>query len=268
MLEDILGNGWEITPAGGATGEAFYAKYKEQTLFLKRNSSPFLAVLSAEGIVPKLVWTKRMENGDTITAQQWVQGRELEPYEMEEQRVARLLKKIHESKPLLNMLQRLGMEPMKPADMLGDLEHGIGKELLEMPGVPDALQFLEIEQPNIQYEDYVVCHGDVNHNNWLLSDENELFLIDWDGPLIGDPAMDIGMLLYSYIPPEKWENWLMEYGIGMTDDLALRMKWHAIFQTIAMIRWHKEKNRLEEMRRWLDFLQIVYHGRENGKRNR
>lgn len=50
-------------------------------------------MLSAEGIVPKLVWTKRLENGDTITAQQWVEGRELKPYEMEEERVAKMLKK-------------------------------------------------------------------------------------------------------------------------------------------------------------------------------
>ncbi len=65
-LEDILGSEWEITPAGGATGEAYFAKFQDRKLFLKRNSSPFLAVLSAEGIVPKLVWTRRMENGDVI----------------------------------------------------------------------------------------------------------------------------------------------------------------------------------------------------------
>jgi thiamine kinase-like enzyme len=87
-LEHILGQEWEITPAGGKTGEAFYAKYEDQRLFLKRNSSPFLAVLSAEGIVPKLVWTKRLESGDVITAQQWLPGRELKPSEMNQELVA------------------------------------------------------------------------------------------------------------------------------------------------------------------------------------
>ncbi|MBX4383293.1 aminoglycoside phosphotransferase, partial [Mycobacterium tuberculosis] len=69
-MENLFGDDWRIIPAGGATGEAYYAQHDEQRLFLKRNSSPFLAVLSAEGIVPKLVWTKRMENGDVFTAQQ------------------------------------------------------------------------------------------------------------------------------------------------------------------------------------------------------
>ena len=32
-------------------------------IILKRNSNPFIAALSAEGIVPKLVWTKRIETG-------------------------------------------------------------------------------------------------------------------------------------------------------------------------------------------------------------
>lgn len=67
-MEDLLGQEWEIIPAGGATGAAYFAQHKGQRLFLKRNSSPFLAVLSAEGIVPKLIWTKRLENGDVITA--------------------------------------------------------------------------------------------------------------------------------------------------------------------------------------------------------
>src|SRR6478736_3195113 len=89
-LEDILGSEWEITPAGGATGEAYFAKFQDRKLFLKRNSSPFLAVLSAEGIVPKLVWTRRMENGDVITAQHWLDGRELK-------RVIRYVEKVGEN---------------------------------------------------------------------------------------------------------------------------------------------------------------------------
>src|SRR6185437_503766 len=117
-LEDILGSEWEITPAGGATGEAYFAKFQDRKLFLKRNSSPFLAVLSAEGIVPKLVWTKRMENGDVITAQQCLSGRVFEPEEMSQDRAAKLLKKIHESHPLLTMLMRMGKTSYGPNQML------------------------------------------------------------------------------------------------------------------------------------------------------
>lgn len=73
-LEHALGTGWLVRPAGGLTGEAFIAEKNGKRLFLKRNTSPFLAVLSAEGIVPKLIWTKRIENGDVITAQECWKG--------------------------------------------------------------------------------------------------------------------------------------------------------------------------------------------------
>ena len=92
-MDHLFGQDWEITPAGGATGEAFFATNDNQKLFLKRNSSPFLAVLSAEGIVPKLVWTKRMANGDVITAQQCLDGREFKPSEMTQESCSKTIKK-------------------------------------------------------------------------------------------------------------------------------------------------------------------------------
>ncbi|MFB4475389.1 phosphotransferase, partial [Oceanobacillus caeni] len=42
-IEQALGDGWKLTTAGGLTGEAFFAKKDNKQLFLKRNSSPFLA---------------------------------------------------------------------------------------------------------------------------------------------------------------------------------------------------------------------------------
>jgi thiamine kinase-like enzyme len=257
MLEHLFDQGWEISPAGGATGEAFFARHQEKKLFLKRNSSPFLAVLSAEGIVPKLVWTKRLENGDVITAQHWLNGRELKPVEMTQQEVAKLLKKIHSSKPLLTMLERLGKERFQPEHMLTEIETGLDFDVLSLPIVRHGLTFLQNEIDNIKHYEFVVCHGDVNHNNWLLSDNNQLYLIDWDGAMIGDPAIDIGLLLYWYIPEEDWENWLLQYGVPLTDHLRLRMKWYVVSQTLMFIQWHKGKARFHEMNHWIEYLHSI-----------
>ena len=92
-LEQFYQLGWTLDSAGGASGEAYMAEQDGQKLFLKRNSNPFIAALSAEGIVPKLVWTKRIETGEVVTAQHWKNGRELTPFEMSQRRVAELLKK-------------------------------------------------------------------------------------------------------------------------------------------------------------------------------
>lgn len=253
-LEHLFDHEWEIVPAGGATGEAFFAQHDNQRLFLKRNSSPFLAVLSAEGIVPKLIWTKRLESGDVITAQQWLEGRELEPVEMNQQRVAKLLKKIHRSNPLLIMLKRMGKKPLKPKVYLQELADSLDESLLSMSVVQKTLQFLKSELSRIHSKQQVVCHGDVNHNNWLLTIDNQLYLIDWDGAVIGDPAIDLGTLLYSYIPQSEWEEWLKIYNVELTDHLQLRMKWYVSAQTLANIQWLNEKNRLDEMKKGLNFL--------------
>lgn len=253
-MEHLFGHDWEIVPAGGATGEAFYAKNDEQRLFLKRNSSPFLAVLSAEGIVPKLIWTKRMENGDVITAQQWLNGRELKASDMNRESVAKLLRKIHSSKPLLGMLTRMGKSPLQPETLLHLIEEELDCDLKEQAAVIQSVDFLKKEVSHIHCEENTVCHCDVNHNNWLLAENNQLYLIDWDGAMIADPAIDLGMLLYWYIPKEEWSNWLERYGVQLTDDLLLRMKWYVIAQTLTSIQWHKNKFRFQEMDKWLSYL--------------
>ncbi len=70
-LEQFYQLGWTLDSAGGASGEASVTKWTK--LFLKRNSNPFITA-SAEGIVPKLVWTKRIETGEVVTAQHWKNG--------------------------------------------------------------------------------------------------------------------------------------------------------------------------------------------------
>jgi thiamine kinase-like enzyme len=258
-LEYILGKEWEISPAGGATGEAFFAQFENKKLFLKRNSSPFLAVLSAEGIVPKLVWTKRLENGDVITAQHWLDGRELKPSDMKQVNVAKLLCKIHSSKELLDMMMRIGKVPLKPEELLLDLKNSNyfifknkNNDLIQK-----AISILQNGLSSIVYEDYVVCHCDINHNNWLLSEMNQLFLIDWDGAMVADPAIDIGMLLYSYIPENDWSDWLNHYGLILDDHLKFRMKWYVIYQTLLSIRWFDEKDLSEQMHYAESYLQSL-----------
>lgn len=253
-LENILGSGWEVTPAGGATGDAYFAQNSERKLFLKRNSSPFLAVLSAEGIVPKLVWTRRMENGDVITAQHWLKGRELKPKDMASEKVTALLSKIHHSKELLDMLKRLGKVPLLPEHVLQDIYSRLDVELMKIPLIQQAVRYLQRDLAAVHPTDYVVCHCDVNHNNWMLNEEEQLYLIDWDGAMIADPAIDLGLLLYWYIPEQNWEEWLHAYGIELSDNLQKRMKWYVISQTILQIQWHKSKQEHKDMQYWEKYL--------------
>ena len=256
-LEQFYQLGWTLDSAGGASGEAYMAEQDGQKLFLKRNSNPFIAALSAEGIVPKLVWTKRIETGEVVTAQHWKNGRELTSSEMSQRRVAELLKKIHGSKPLLNMLKRMEMEPITPNIMLKKINASLSRDVLTHHIIRKALTYLEDHIPNLDSRFFTVVHGDVNHNNWLLSDRDELFLVDWEGAMIADPAIDIGMLLYNYVPKQQWSNWFNTYGVKESMDLNKRMKWYTVIQSIGMIQWYEEQKRFKDMNTWLKFLNKV-----------
>ncbi|ADC48865.1 hypothetical protein BpOF4_03995 [Alkalihalophilus pseudofirmus OF4] len=253
-MEMFLGDGWKVEPAGGATGEAYIAQQGDQKVFLKRNSSPFLAVLSAEGIVPKLLWTKRLENGDVVTAQRWVKGRELKAFEMKERKVAELLAKIHGSSELLDMFKRIGNEPLSPEVIVDNLRVQLQLNQVEDDIIETGMAFLASQLNDVSYDHYVVCHCDINHNNWIQDEEEQLYLIDWDGATVADPALDLGLLLYSYIPPEEWEDWIKEYGLLLGESLRERMHWYVVSQTISVILWHYERKQFTEVDKFKEYL--------------
>lgn len=248
-LNAILGKEWEVHSAGGLTGEAYIAKSKDRKLFLKRNSSPFLAVLSAEGIVPKLVWTKRLENGDVITAQEWLDGRELKSIEMQHFHVASLLQKIHHSSELLYMLMRLGKKPFTPDESLKKIKQQIIDNMLHRldKEVSLSLSYLEILLPVTKNQKQVVCHGDLNHNNLLLTDDSQLYLIDWDNAMIADPMIDIGFILKWYIPKADWDEWLIQYGITKDGNTIKRMYWYLLLDALNYLAWHTERKELDKV---------------------
>ncbi|OIJ09265.1 phosphotransferase [Anaerobacillus arseniciselenatis] len=258
-MEHLLGKEWQVMPAGGVTGEAYFAQYGEEKLFLKRNSSPFLAVLSAEGIVPKLLWTKRLENGDVITAQRWVSGRELKSFEMKQELVAQLLGKIHRSKELLEMFKRIGNLPLTPQSILKDIREKLSKSNCTIGVVSDAMNYLNKNMQDVEDKEYVVCHADINHNNWILGEQGDLYLIDWDGAIVADPALDLGLLLYLYIPTKDWEEWLCNYGVTLDDDLCKRMHWYVISQMVYVILWHEGRNEKAEMKDSILYLEKLLH---------
>lgn len=236
MYSDIigaLGEEWTVASAGGITGEAYVATTHQQKIFVKRNSSPFLAILSAEGIVPKLLWTKRMFNGDVLSAQQFIEGRELSPADMERSEVAAQLGKIHHSKELLFMLQQLNHTPVTSELLYRQCAAYEQDEANET--IDEAVRWLSDHRLPDDERELVVCHSDLNHNNWIEDESGLLYLTDWDDAIIADRAFDLAMVVYSYVDEVDWEDWFSHYGITLTADLHYRMHWYAIAQTVLTI---------------------------------
>ncbi|HET7521887.1 MAG TPA: phosphotransferase, partial [Bacillales bacterium] len=168
--------------------------------------------------------------------------------------VAELLRKIHGSQALLSMLKRLGKKPFSPGVILEEIHERRKRFPHRVDQLEDTLSFLTRTAGQIQFAPRVVCHCDVNHNNWLLGDDGHLYLIDWDNAVVADPALDLGMLLYSYLERKDWAKWCQRYGLELNEDLRQRMHWYTMAQVVLFMFWHRERGETgkeEHMRRYL-----------------
>ena len=239
--------GWQLHPIGGNTGQAYMGIRNEEKLFLKRNTSPFLAALSVEGITPRLVWTKRIGNGDVLTAQEWCNGRTLLKDEMRSSRVAHMLKKVHESSTLKRMLKRVGGIEVYPEDMLSLYMSDTSFSLMQHELLFFTVETLKKNIPYTPESILSVCHGDVYRKNWLLSDINHLYVVDWDSAMIADPAYDTAMLLSKYVPEKEWDTWLSYYGETLTQEMDKRIKWYALLIDLQYISELQKEGRFHRM---------------------
>ena len=235
-------SGWQLHPIGGETGQAYMGTRNEERLFLKRNSSPFLAALSMEGISPKLVWTKRIGNGDVLTAQEWCSGRTLHREEMHSKSVFGIIRKVHHSQSLKRMLTRLGGRILNPSDFYNHTLFDLAPDLRTHPLIREAIGHLKRNMPvETSGDSKVVCHGDISHKNLLLSTENHLYLVDWDSVVIADPCYDISQLMARYVEPNDWESWLDSVqlsGSGVSED---KVYWYGLMNLLNDLKSNHKK---------------------------
>lgn len=241
-------SGWKLHPIGGETGQAFMGVRDEEKVFLKKNSSPFLAALSLEGITPRLIWTKRTGNGDVLTAQEWCNGRTLEESEMTGSNIAGILTKIHQSDTLKRLLQRVGGEEMSPIGLLTEYETNLSTDLENHPVLLRAYNLLLQSLPlGYTEEDIRVCHADISSENMLLSDEGDLYIVDWDTAVLMDYLFDIGQLFARYIDKKDWTKWATKNQINFTENEKHRVRWYAIINLLIDIKYAHRKSRYNEM---------------------
>ncbi|WP_390406900.1 phosphotransferase family protein [Lacticaseibacillus jixiensis] len=247
-----LDPGWSLQPVGGTTGGAFLGVHAHEKFFLKRNASPFLAALSVEEITPKLIWTKRMTTGDVLTAQEWLNGHTLSREQMNTPMVAMLLARVHRSTLLRRMLLKVSGPGQTPAQLRDHYVADLPQSLRQHPLVAQCAKNLRA-LPHTS--ESTVCHGDLNHKNWLLSDRQKLYLVDWDQASLGDPAFDLSVVLINYVPRPAWGTWLKAYGRPLDADLHARILWYGQLHLLNEICRSFNQQRYHEMNQALLRLQ-------------
>ncbi|MCD5001517.1 phosphotransferase family protein [Enterococcus saccharolyticus] len=253
-------NDWNLQPIKGDTGKAYVGLKAEDKVFIKRNTTPMLAALSKEGITPKLIWTKRTGDGDTLTAQEWLEGRILDPEEIGQRNdVIDVLYHLHHSQSLKDMLEKMGGIVMTPQKMLAEYERELPQYLKDNSFLRLVHAYLEKNVPTFKVIEKTVVHGDVNYRNWLVC-KNYLYLVDWDSVMFADPAVDIGTILGQYLPVTSWNHWLMSYGIQGNSENMEKVYWYALLSLLQEVKKYYQRNALKEMNQKILQLKRIYTG--------
>lgn len=230
---------WEMTPlSSGGSGQAYQGTKGSQKVFLKRNTTPFLAAVSVEGIAPKMLWTKRTAHGEVITAQEWIEGQTLKPDQMTQYDVLTMVKYIHESLPLRNMLVKIQGDPMTPFDLLAEYTDNLQADLRDNTFLNQVYDYLYNLAETMDTTEYSVCHGDLSHTNFLLEGHDRLYLVDWELVKLADPFLDIASILCQYVAYKDWNVWVTTYGATLTPQVKDRLKWYCIYNYLMQIKKH------------------------------
>lgn len=248
---------WSLYPIHGDTGKSYMGINASEKVFIKINSSPFLAALSREGISPRLVWTKRTGDGDILTAQEWLDGTLLNPIEVGNRLdVVRTLQHLHQSNSLKNMLYRVGGKELYAFDFLSNYAENLPTELKNNKYLRRVFRYLEDHIPNAV--ELRACHGDPTHNNWLLSESGRLYLVDWDSTMLADPAIDLATILGRYVPLHDWSHWLASYGLPNDQESYERIYWYSGMNILLRVKEAFEKDDFQRMNHEILLLKQIY----------
>ncbi|MBS4750077.1 phosphotransferase [Granulicatella sp. zg-ZJ] len=238
---------WDLYPLGGETGQSYMGVKGKQNIFLKRNTTPFLAAVSTEGMTPKLLWTKRTVHGEVLTAQEWIDARQLDEEEMVQMDVLNLVRDIHQSEPLLKMLKQIDGKVCSPMDCLSLYAEDLQTDLRTNHFLNDVYNYLQQRAVMLIDTPKTVCHGDLNHRNFLLEKTGRLYLVDWEMVKLCDPMLDIANILCQYVDRKDWLTWIDVYGLEINQDLIERLEWYVLYDCLISIKKNHFQGRYRQM---------------------
>lgn len=242
MMAFQLDNNWQLSPIPGETGQSFIGVKNGERAFIKKNTTPLLASLAKEYITPRLLWTKRLPNGDILSAQEWLDGKILSADEIVNYiEIPEILSQLHSSSTLLSMCQKINVSVKGPEAIYNEFVMKADLRLLNNQYLTKIIEELR-DFPEFDEHHFSVIHGDVNHRNWVISG-TRIYLVDWDSVCISDRLVDISYLLTHYIEEKYWKHWFYAYGKNLNQYVYKDFIWYAQMNFLNLIhQFYEEKD--------------------------
>ena len=237
-----------LTPIAGKSGKAFMGTYPDGgKVFVKMNTTPILAGLAKEQIAPQLLWSRRLPDGNVMSAQEWLNGEILTPNGMGKKQVVHILTRLHRSRPLMTQLRKLGYTAESPLDLLNSLSSQLPIALRQNNYLQSVLKSLRQTVPAFREDYATIVHGDVRHSNWIETDSGFIYLVDWDSVRLTDRMMDVAHVLSHYIPDSQWQDWLVYYGYKYNETVFGKLYWFGQYSFLCQIVKYYENNDLVDL---------------------
>lgn len=89
------------------SGKAFMGTYPDGESICQNEYNPILAGLAKEQIAPQLLWSRRLPDGNVMSAQEWLNGEIFNSNGMGKKQVVHILDScLHRSRPLDDAIEK------------------------------------------------------------------------------------------------------------------------------------------------------------------
>ena len=224
---------WSFTLPKGSGHETYFAHGNGGTYFVKVNAVVHrYEILASAGLTPDVLSAGHLEGGATIMVQTYVPGKPPTSKDLQFhlEQVARILRKVHHNSNLQRTLLPCRSEGYRNAafnalallrNQWEPCQHQAGDAAILVEKSLDRIAEI-IGQ--ISGQGLVACHNDICNSNWILAPDGQLFLIDLESMSLGDPACDVGALLWWYYPSIMRGRFLKASGYPIDRGFLLRMQ--------------------------------------------
>ncbi len=268
---------WDIRlPPHGTGNETYYVQSDNHACFVKLGAmTERYQVMSEMGLSPQVIATGQTEDGTSILVQQRIAGNKPSRADFHRllPRFAESIRKTHQSETLQGIL------PPQPSNLykdvgsivLGEIEARWRKfeplvALSTSQYVNQKIAYLQEQINQFEGGGLAASHNDICNGNWLVSTEGRLYLLDYEGMSLDDPALDLGAILWWYYPPQMRTEFLAIAGCPDDETFRERMRIRMAVHNLHIILPREnsfDRFRAETFDDALVDFRAVVDGREN-----
>lgn len=235
LRQQVANLDWQIShPPHGTGQETYFANGQNQELFIKLGGWVELYRVAAQlGLAPPVIASGCLADGTSILVQQRIHGHTptRREFQCHLRQFASHLRTLHQSAQLQDLLPQRSSSQYQAVglEMLAQVEQ---RWQMCASGVPAAaagyvnekIDYLRDRMAQFQGGGLVASHSDPCNANWLVSDEERVYLLDFESMQMDDPALDLGAILWWYYPPELRSEFLAAAGCPDDADFRERMR--------------------------------------------